>query len=302
MFDLRYHVVSLAAVFLALVIGILLGVGISETGRVDKVERDSYEARISDLEGQLESARASDVASAREQRAAEEIVDRAYPALMNARLDGKRVARVYVGPEGDGKISSGIDTVLADAGANRTSPYLRALKVPIDPDAIMGALDGRAELARYAGPDRFDELGSALADELLGEGDTPLWDALSPQLVLNEEGSGRRPPDAVVIGRTVEPQQRETAALLAGFYKRLASSGIPVVAVEASDTEPSGIAAYRRNGLSTVDAVDTKIGRLAAALVLSGAQPGSYGIKESADRLLPREIEPVPPATTAAGG
>ena len=301
MFDLRYHVVSLAAVFLALVIGILLGVGISETGRVDKVERDSYEARISDLEDQLESARAADVASAREQRAAEEIVDRAYPALMNARLDGMRVARVYVGPEGDGKISSGIDSLLADAGAS-SSRYLRALKVPIDPDAVMGALDGRADLARYARPDRFDELGSALADELLGEGDTPLWDALSQQLVLNEEGSARRPPDAVIIGRTVEPQQGETAALLAGFYKRLASSGIPVVAVEASDTRPSGVPAYRRDGLSTVDAVDTKIGRLAAALVLGGAQPGSYGIKETADRLLPREIEPVPPATTAAGG
>jgi hypothetical protein len=300
-FDLRYHVVSLAAVFLALVIGILLGVGISETGRVDKVERDSYEARISDLEDQLESARAADVASAREQRAAEEIVDRAYPALMNARLDGMRVARVYVGPEGDGKISSGIDSLLTDAGAS-SSRYLRALKVPIDPDAVMGALDGRAELARYARPDRFDELGSALADELLGEGDTPLWDALSQQLVLNEEGSARRPPDAVILGRTVEPQQGETAALLAGFYKRLASSGIPVVAVEASDTRPSGVPAYRRNGLSTVDAVDTKIGRLAAALVLGGAQAGSYGIKETADRLLPREIEPVPPATTAAGG
>src|SRR5918999_1536888 len=37
MFDLRYHVVSLAAVFLALVLGVLLGVGISETGRVDDV-------------------------------------------------------------------------------------------------------------------------------------------------------------------------------------------------------------------------------------------------------------------------
>jgi Copper transport outer membrane protein, MctB len=300
-FDLRYHVVSLAAVFLALVIGILLGVGISETGRVDKVERDSYEARIADLEGQLEAAKAADVATARQQRAAEEIVDRAYPALMNARLDGMRVARVYVGPEGDGKISSGIDRLLADAGASN-SRYLRALKVPIDPDAVMGALDGHAELARYVGPDRFDELGSALADEMLAEGDTPLWNALSQQLVLNEEGSGRRPPDAVIIGRTVEPQEGETAALLAGFYKRLASSGIPVVAVEASDSRPSGVPGYRRDGLSTVDAVDTKIGRLAAALVLGGAQPGSYGIKQSADRLLPREIEPVQPDTTAAGG
>jgi Copper transport outer membrane protein, MctB len=299
-FDLRYHVVSLAAVFLALVIGVLLGVGISETGRVDKVERDSYEARIGDLEGQLESARSADVASEREQRAAEEIVDRAYPALVNDRLDGMRVARVYVGPAGESKITSGVDTLLADAGA--TSPYLRALKVPIDPDAISRTLEGRPELARFTGGDRFGELGGALADELLVEGDTPLWDALAQQLVLNEEGSGRLQPDAVVVARTVEPQQGETAALLAGFYKRLASSGIPVVAVEALESRPSGIPSYRRQGLATVDAVDTKVGRLAAALVLGGAQPGSYGLKQSADRLLPREIEPVQPGTTTVGG
>ena len=38
MFDLRYHVASLAAVFLALVIGILVGVGISDQGLVDSAK------------------------------------------------------------------------------------------------------------------------------------------------------------------------------------------------------------------------------------------------------------------------
>jgi Copper transport outer membrane protein, MctB len=299
-FDLRYHVVSLAAVFLALVIGLLLGVGISETGRVDQVERDSYEARIADLQSQVEAAEASDLAKEREQRAAQEIVDRAYPALMSDRLAGMRVARIYVGPVRD-PIRSGVDSLLADGAASR-APYLRALKVPVDPDSITNALEGRPELARYAGPDRFGELGAALAEELLSEGDTPLWDALSPQLVLNEEGSGKRIPDAIVIGRTVDPQQAETAALLQGFYKRLASGGIPVVAVEAADSKPSGVPFYRRQGLATVDSIDTKIGRLAAALVLAGAPTGNYGLKDTADRILPHEIEPVEPATTSAGG
>ena len=36
MFDLRYHVASLAAVFVALIIGILVGVGISDRGLVDR--------------------------------------------------------------------------------------------------------------------------------------------------------------------------------------------------------------------------------------------------------------------------
>ena len=39
MFDFRYHIASLAAVFLALVLGILIGVAISGRGFVDKAER-----------------------------------------------------------------------------------------------------------------------------------------------------------------------------------------------------------------------------------------------------------------------
>ena len=42
MLDLRYHVASLSAVFLALVVGILVGVGISGRGLVDKSERRNF--------------------------------------------------------------------------------------------------------------------------------------------------------------------------------------------------------------------------------------------------------------------
>ena len=39
MFDLRYHVASLAAVFLALVVGILIGVGLTTQGVISTSER-----------------------------------------------------------------------------------------------------------------------------------------------------------------------------------------------------------------------------------------------------------------------
>ena len=51
MFDLRYHVASLAAVFIALIIGILVGVGLSGSGvnkadlRLARLQRDSAARR-----------------------------------------------------------------------------------------------------------------------------------------------------------------------------------------------------------------------------------------------------------------
>ena len=56
MFDLRYHVASLAAVFLALIIGIVVGVGISGKGFVSDSERALLNERIADLNNRLDSA------------------------------------------------------------------------------------------------------------------------------------------------------------------------------------------------------------------------------------------------------
>jgi hypothetical protein len=299
-FDLRYHVVSLAAVFLALVIGVLLGVGISETGRVDDVERDSYEARIGDLQQRLDAAAEQELANEGQRKASETLFDEVYPLYMQDRLKGRRVVTLFVGSAGpDGAVRRGLERMLADADSS--GPFrFRALDVPLDGKSIDGELDGHADLGRLSGPDGYGELGEQLAKELVAGGDTPLWDALSPLIVGEEAGVGDLPPDAVAIARTAEPQQAETAAVLAGLYRGLASAGVPAVGVEVTESEPSAIPAYKRSSLSSVDAIDTDVGRLAAALVLAGAPSGNYGVKDSAeDGILPTPVEPV--ATTTVG-
>lgn len=300
MFDLRYHVVSLAAVFLALVIGVLLGVGISETGRVDDVERDSYEARIGDLQRRLDAAAEQELADEGQRKASETLFDEVYPLYMNDRLAGQRVVTLFVGSANpDGAIRRGLERMLSDADAS--GPFrFRALDVPFDAKAIGSVLDGHSDLARFSGPDRYSELGEQLAKELVAGGDTPLWDALSPVIVGEEAGIGDLPPDAVAIARTAEPQQAATAAVLAGLYRGLANAGVPALGVEVTESDPSAMPAFKRSSLSSVDAVDTDVGRLAAALVLAGAPSGHYGVKDTAeDGILPTPVEPV--TTTTVG-
>ena len=57
MFDLRYHVASLTAVFIALIIGILVGVGISSGGFVKKSERRILNDQIEKVQRELDAAR-----------------------------------------------------------------------------------------------------------------------------------------------------------------------------------------------------------------------------------------------------
>src|SRR5690242_5978568 len=97
MFDFRYHVASLAAVFLALVIGILVGVGIADRGLVDKARTHLLEEEVSSLQARLTKASKQKAVSAREQAAAQKYINETYPVLARNRLKGKRIAVVFVG-------------------------------------------------------------------------------------------------------------------------------------------------------------------------------------------------------------
>jgi hypothetical protein len=296
MFDLRYHVASLIAVFLALIIGIVVGVGISGKGFVSDSERKLFNERIADLKSQLASATLRGAELARAQRAAQTFVADAYPALMDGRMTGKRVALVFAGPV-DGRTRSLVEQALEDAGGPSVL-RLRALKLPIDLPAMRRALKGRPALAALATDQRIGDLGRRLGEDVVAAGDSVLWQLLSANLVEERSGRDAPPADGVVVVRTVAPQAGATARFLAGFYAGLGSGGVPAVGVERSQPGDSAVVAFAKHDLSTVDDLDTEAGRLALVLLLGGATPGQYGIRATAkDGVLP-EIPPAP----AAGG
>jgi Copper transport outer membrane protein, MctB len=288
--DFRYHAISLAAVFLALVIGILAGVGISGRGFVDDAERDSFNRRIAQLDGRVDAAeeRADDLE--RRQEAAQVFVESAYPVLAGERLAGRKVAVLVVG-----SVDSTVEWVRrALERSDGTLVRLRAVTVPLPTDDVERALLSRAAFGGYVGEDELDNLGRDLGRELAAGGETPLWDLLTPVLVGQREGSLEQAADALVVIREAEPQQHETSRFLAGLYRGLASTGQPVVGIEPARVLQSAIPAFQRSGLSTVDGVDTPLGGLALILLLGGGEPGDYGIRDTAeDGILP-PLEPLP--------
>jgi len=117
MLDLRYHVASLSAVFLALVVGILVGIGISGRGFVDKSERRNFENRIAALQTRADQLTAEKGLLSQQGHAAESFVEDTYPVLMRNRLAGKRIAVIVIGPSG-GATGSDVSRALADAGGS----------------------------------------------------------------------------------------------------------------------------------------------------------------------------------------
>ncbi len=282
MFDLRYHVTSLAAVFLALVIGILVGVAISGRSLIRDSERAVLQNDISRLEERLADAERQ----VEQQNALEEYERVTYPAVMEGRLADRRIGVVYVG-SAEGEVAANIQETIDRADGVQG---MRALQVPIATGELLRRVADVADA-----PNTVEDLGRSLARELVDGGETPLWDAVGPALVEEREG-GDLPLDAVVVTRTAEPQRGQTARFLAGFYSGLAAAGVPIVGVETTDTETTAVPTYRDHGFSTVDNVDTIPGRVALAVLLTGESPGAYGTKEENTPVLP-PVEPVVPAT-----
>ena len=295
MFDLRYHVASLTAVFLALVIGILVGVGVSGRGFVTDAERTNFNNRLAALDAQLEEEQLRGDDLERRQDAAQEFVESAYPVLAAERLDDVDVAMLVVGSY-DATVDAA-QRAIEDAGGDVSR--IRAVTVPMPMEQVQGALRSRSAFGGYVGEDEVDNLGRDLGRELVDGGNTPLWDLLTADLVGQREGNSVREADAVVVVRQAEPQQRETARFLAGLYRGLASAGVPAVGVEGGRPDKSAIPVFSRAGLSTVDGVDTPLGRLALILLLAGSERGDFGVAETAtDGILPT-LEPLPAVTTS---
>jgi Copper transport outer membrane protein, MctB len=291
-FDLRYHVASLAAVFLALIIGILVGVGIASQTTVEESERQLLEQQIADLRRELESANAQVDLLQRQQEAGAAYIVESYPVVMNGRLRGVRVGLLFIGPA-SGELGDAVTRTLTDA----SGPALvrrRALELPIDTQALYSAIP--AEL----GSPTLEEIGRQLGREFVTGGETPYWNALFDVIVEDSLGASDREVDSVVVAQTARIDHPPTARLVAGLYAGLAGRDVPVVGIERTDEEPSRVAVYRARGLSSVDSVDSQLGRVALAVLLAGGEEGHYGVKQTADDVVP-PMEPLPLAPLPGG-
>jgi hypothetical protein len=88
----------------------------------------------------------------------------------------------------------------------------------------------------------------------------------------------------------------DTERLEAGMIEGMENAGAAVVGVERSDDESSSIEFFSDQGVSSVDSIDLRSGEVALVFALGGAE-GSFGVKPTADRLLPELLAPAAAST-----
>lgn len=279
-YSARYHATSLIAVFLALAIGILIG---AEFGG------DALTNTRKNLEGSLvnnlQDARSrSDELSGQLGRA-NEFADRVYPVLTRDRLEGKRIGIVAIGdlPSDD---TNAVEEALGPTGAKLVG--VGVVREPVD---LNGLADDLAK-TRFAdvrrNPDTLTALGVGVGRQLVRGGTLP--EVVRGHLFSRASGNFGALDGVIVVRNQPQdmgPVQRTTAGTLeSGLMSGMTATRTPAVGVETSTAEPSSISFFGANDLSSVDDVEMTAGQLALVFSLLGAE-GSFGVKGSADRLLP---------------
>jgi len=276
MLNFRYHALSLVAVFLALVIGLLLGVAIGDRGLVSSAEHD---VRAS-LRGDVRKAE-DERDAAREQLRARDAFERAaYPALVANRLPGARIALIELGGGSDRMWNLTRDA-LQGSGAQLVS--VSVVREPLNVGALAAASKGTRYEQLGQVPGLVHAFGTRIGIQLTTGG--PLLAAVRHDLLV--EGSGAlEGVDGVVLVRDPVTLAGDDAAVTSAFeeglMRGLNAHDIPVVGVETSDAAASQVPWFKAHDASSVDDLDDTIGRAALVFALAG-QRGSFGVKPTAD-------------------
>jgi Copper transport outer membrane protein, MctB len=286
-YSARYHAYSLIAVFIALGVGIVIGAGFGQ----DLVSSTSRSLEES-LQGDLEDARAEADELAAELAREREFSEAIYPALVEGRLVGDRVQVIALGSLPD-DLSDDIETALEPTGA--TLAEVAVVRQPPDLEGLAEGLDGTPFERLDRDADQLEAFGRAAGRQLVQGGG--LIDDVREQFLSRASGEAERASDVILVRDPLEEasdaELSATERLEAGLLQGIAEAGVPVGAVERSDTEPTSVPSFDEADVPTVDSVDLVSGRAAMVFVLLGAE-GNFGIKETADQLLPDLLAPAP--------
>lgn len=278
MVDLRYHITSLVAVFLALGIGIVVGSTVvgsegllsEQQVLIDRLENDFFRLRQENSQYKMEISEFELQKTKYQQFAAD-----VFAFIAKDSLQGKKILMVKTG---DFPEIEQLARELEFAGAaveiiaiNREMPGI---------EKLLAAAENQIG-------DFWNQIGSYISQDKNTDFGNRALETMREQGVLGITGFLEGAPDAVILaGGSSIQGQRLFQKIDGKLISALKQHDVPVVGVEFTTAALSYIKDYQSLGISTVDNADTYLGKLALVKVLCG-YTGNYGVKQTADAIMP---------------
>ncbi len=280
MFDMRYHIASLVAVFLALTVGLLLGTLIVDQGLLADQQQALFKSIRADVNKINERNRElqTEVTDLRD------FQKQVLPIAVEDRLADSFTTIVTLTTGRDELVNEVIQT-LALAGAQTSRLSLDMKGVDLNGTTYAQTLLDLSGEDDLAGGELEKRFWRRVAAEVAGNESGSVLDDLSAAGLLSVDTTGIPSRDIVVFAA----DDRSLGSRDILFLDALAElDGVNVIAVESSEWKPSRIAAYKLRDVSTIDNVDTVPGKISLIyLLMKRDVTAHFGVKSAADTPMP---------------
>lgn len=276
MYNLRYHLASLVAVFLALAIGVILGGLI-----VDNSPAFDTDKIIRDLQAEYDQLRADNESLQARTEALEEFSGSMVTPGYAGTLSGRTIAVLST----DATVSDHTVTALADAGA--TAVVIDIDSAKLDPETIDSDL---ASALTAAGVDisagGVEAVASALVDEWMSSEatSTPVTAALVAANALSVDGvdgvTTLIPSLAGLVNTATIGEDADPLGL--AIAVAFGETGSPAVGASMVGGAGAVAAASWDAGVSGVGTLGSALGRHSVIALMLGAESGLYDLTDGA--------------------
>jgi Copper transport outer membrane protein, MctB len=281
MFDFRYHALSLIAVFVALILGLLLGVAIGDKGLVSSAENNIKESLRADVRAEQKKVADLNDQLAQKDKFEQEV----YPLLVDGQLSDRKIGVVFLGNASD-DINNEVANALGASGGKKVGAV--QVREPLNLDGLAARASGtRYETLGGADDKLLEDFGRRMGVQLVRGGKLLTRER---RTLFSAVAGALGPFNGVVLARDLPDNLsgddlHNVNAFEQGLIDGLTAGDTQVVGVERSNSDPTQVPWYRSQGLSTVDNLDQTSGQAALVFLLAGKVDGAFGIHQA--RLLP---------------
>ena len=288
MIDLKYHIVSIVAIFLALGMGILIGSTIVSNDVMVVQQRkiiDSLEEQFTSLREQESTLMAEDVKKSKMINNYENFAQSMLAPIVDGTLQGRNVAVVVSGTK---EIPAGLLNTLSLAGANVNSQTLVLENINMKDSKLRQKLIDYFALDSNTTSDILrQKVAESTALLVNNKADLALNAFLTENKLMKISYTNNSPVDTVIlIGGSDTLGQSFPEGFDSTLIKTLFQDGIQVIGLESSKVKFSYMKYYQKFSISTVDNIDMSLGQISMVLAMEG-QPGNYGTKSNATTIMP---------------
>ncbi len=275
--NIRFYIISIVAIFAALGIGIFIGFTMNtQKFLIEQKEKisDMIEDQLELLIQENQNLKNNEKNLENEIEIKDRYISLTYEHIIRNKLRDLNVAIIET--NNDYVTSAiGMDLELAGAKVNNVTTISNDI---INEERLIEILN-RFQSNNISNP--VEELISVLTKTIISGNNNVILEDLEREGIIEIMGNYDEAVDYILIcGGSKEEAKKRIYQIDKVIIEVAEDYNIPVLGVEKLNVEYSYIPTYQTFGISTVDNIDTTMGKVAMILIMDGAS-GNFGVKHS---------------------